>query len=187
MIWQMKSLSAHFLIASGELSDPNFFRAVVLIFRHNEEGAAGVIINRSMTATVKQIWEQVSERPCQCEAALCMGGPVEGPLMALHADVELSEMMILPDVYVTTGREMLEKLVERDEPPLRFFVGYAGWGSGQLERELREGSWLVAPATAEQVFGEVEELWQRLTRSVVSDAFLSALKIKHVPPDASLN
>jgi putative transcriptional regulator len=183
----MKSLTAHFLIASSELADPNFFRAVVLVFRHNEEGAAGVIINRRMGATIKQIWEQVSESPCQCDAPLYMGGPVEGPLMALHADTAFSEMMILPDVHVSTGRDMLEKLVERDEPPLRFFVGYAGWGEGQLERELRDGSWLVAPATAEQIFGEIEELWERLTRSVVSDAFISALKIKHVPPDPSLN
>jgi putative AlgH/UPF0301 family transcriptional regulator len=56
-----------------------------------------------------------------------------------------------------------------------------------LERELSEGSWLTAPATAEQVFGAVDDLWQRLTKSVVSRAFLSALNINEVPPDASLN
>jgi putative transcriptional regulator len=183
----MKSLTAHFLIASNELADPNFFRSVVLLFRHNEEGAAGVVINRRMTATVKQIWEQVSESTCECEAPLHMGGPVEGPLMAVHSDEELSEMTVLPEVFVSTGREMLEKLVEKNEQPLRFFVGYAGWGSGQLERELREGSWLVVPASAAQVFGAIESLWQELTRSVMSGVFLSALKIKHVPPDPSLN
>ncbi|MGH7138999.1 MAG: YqgE/AlgH family protein [Pirellulales bacterium] len=183
----MKSLTAHFLIASSELVDPNFFRTVVLIFRHNEEGAAGVILNRRMTATVKQIWEQVSEESCECEAPLHMGGPVEGPLMALHGDEGLSEMTVLAEVYVSTGREMLEKLVEQNHEPLRFFVGYAGWGSGQLERELRDGSWLAAPATAEQVFGAVDDLWQQLTRSVVSRAFITALNIKHVPPDPSLN
>lgn len=183
----MKSLTAHFLIASSELVDPNFFRSVVLIFRHNEEGAAGVILNRRMTATVKQIWEQVSDEPCGCEAPLHMGGPVEGPLMALHGDDALSEMKILSGVYVSTGREMLEKLVDQGSEPLRFFVGYAGWGGGQLERELREGSWLTAPATADQIFGTVDSLWQELTRSIVSQAFLSALNIKHVPPDVSLN
>src|SRR5581483_3921347 len=124
----MKSLTAQFLIASNELVDPNFFRTVVFLFRHNEEGAAGVVINRRMTATVKQVWEQVSESTCECDAPLHMGGPVEGPLMALHSDEALSEMTVLPDVYVSTGREMLEKLVEKNEQPLRFFVGYAGWG-----------------------------------------------------------
>ncbi|OYV86044.1 MAG: hypothetical protein B7Z73_12445, partial [Planctomycetia bacterium 21-64-5] len=133
------------------------------------------------------IWEQISEGPCDCQAPLHMGGPVEGPLMALHGDVSLSEMVVLPEVYVSTGREMLEKLVENDEEPLRFFVGYAGWGEGQLERELRDGSWLVAPATKEQVFGTVEDLWQQLTKTVLSGAFLSALNIKHIPPDPSLN
>ncbi len=183
----MKSLTAHFLIASGDLVDPNFFRTVVLIFRHNDEGAAGVILNRRMSTTVERIWEQVSDKPCECNAPLHMGGPVEGPLMALHGDEALGEMKVLSSVYVSTGRDMLEKLVERNEQPLQFYVGYAGWGSGQLERELSEGSWLTAPATAEQVFGAVDDLWQRLTRSVVSRAFLSALNINEVPPDASLN
>lgn len=183
----MKSLTAHFLIATSDLVDPNFFRTVVLIFRHNDEGAAGVVLNRRMNATVKQIWEQISEAPCQCEAPLFMGGPVEGPLMAIHADTSLSELIVLPEVYVSTGREMLEKLVESGEQPLRFFVGYAGWGEGQLERELKDGSWLVAPATKEQVFGAVEDLWQELTKHVLSGVFLSALNIKHVPPDPSLN
>ena len=183
----MKSLTAHFLIASNELVDPNFFRTVVFLFRHNEEGAAGVVINRRMATTVKQVWEQVSESTCECEAPLHMGGQVEGPLMALHSDEALSEMMVLPEVYVSTGREMLEKLVEKNEQPLRFFVGYAGWGRGQLERELREGSWLVAPASVDQLFGAIETLWEELTKSVMSGVFLSALKIKHVPPDPSLN
>ncbi|HEX7377749.1 MAG TPA: YqgE/AlgH family protein [Pirellulales bacterium] len=183
----MKSLTAHFLIASGELADPNFFRTVVLIFRHNEEGAAGVVLNRRMNATVKQIWEQVSETPCDCQASLHIGGPVEGPLMALHGDEDLAEMSIFSGVYLSTGRELLEKLVAERRDPLRFFVGYAGWSEGQLEKELRDGSWLIAPATAEQVFGAVDDLWQQLTRSIVSRAFLSALNIKNVPPDVSLN
>lgn len=193
MVWpkrqtfDMKSLSAHLLIASADLQDPNFFRTVVLIFRHSDEGAAGVILNRGMTATIKEVWQQVSETECHTDAPLYLGGPVEGPLMAVHRDESLSELTVLPGVYVSTGRESLEALVLADDPTRRFFVGYAGWGEGQLERELREGGWLVAPATSELIFAPPDDLWQRLTKEVTSAAFLSALKIKNVPDDPSLN
>lgn len=183
----MKSLSAHLLIASADLQDPNFFRTVVLIFRHSEEGAAGVILNRGMTATVKEVWQQVSHTDCHTEAPLYLGGPVEGPLMAVHRDESLSELAVLPGVYVSTGRDSLEALVLKDEAAQRFFVGYAGWGEGQLERELRDGGWLVAAATAELIFGPSDDLWQRLIKEVSGAALLSALKIKHVPADPSLN
>lgn len=183
----MKSLEAHLLVASSDLQDPNFFRTVVLIFRHSEEGAAGVVLNRRMTATVEEVWRQVSDSPCGCTAPLYLGGPVEGPLMVLHADEAKSELTVLPGVYVTTGREEVEQLVVDGQQPLRFFVGYAGWGGGQLERELSEGAWRVAPATAEHVFGPEDELWRRLTKQITAESFLSALNIKHSPADPSLN
>lgn len=182
-----KSLAGHFLVASADLSDPNFFRTVVLIFRHNEEGAAGLVLNRRTNASVRQLWEQIGESPCKSRAPLHLGGPVEGPLMAIHALEQLQELEIVPGVFLSNGREMLERLVDDDDARTRFFVGYAGWGDGQLERELGEGSWLVAPATAELVFGDHEELWQKVTRQVTSGNLLSALKIKHVPPDPRLN
>jgi putative transcriptional regulator len=183
----MKSLEAQLLVASTDLQDPNFFRTVVLIFRHSEDGAAGVVLNRRMTATVQEVWRQVSETPCECTASLYLGGPVEGPLMVVHGDESKSEMTVLPGVYLTTGREAVEQLVLDDRPPLRFFVGYAGWGAGQLERELGEGAWRVAPATVEHVFGPEDELWHRLTKQITAAAFLSALNIKHSPTDPSMN
>jgi putative transcriptional regulator len=177
----MKSLQGQLLIASHELRDPNFFRTVVLIFRHDEEGVAGLVLNRRLNATVRQVWKQVSQKPCRCQAPLFLGGPVEGPLMAIHSDQELSEIEILEGVHFSAAGENLAKLVKTAEPNAKFFVGYAGWGAGQLEREMDEGSWLTAPATAEHVFGDLDELWQQVTREATSSALISTLKIKHVP------
>lgn len=183
----MNSLQGHLLVAATELRDPNFFRTVVLIFRHDEDGAAGVILNRRTHATIRQIWEQVSETDCESDSPLCLGGPVEGPLMAVHSQPELSEIDVLPGVYVAASQENLEQLAAQADEGARFFVGYAGWGSGQLERELEEDAWLTAPATLEHIFGNQDDLWEQVTKDIKSSALISALKIKHVPKEPWFN
>lgn len=177
----MKSLQGHLLVAAAELRDPNFHRTVVLIFRHDEEGAAGVILNRRTHATLRQVWEQISETACESDAPLCLGGPVEGPLMAVHSQADLSEIDVMPGVYVAASQQNLEQLAIQSDEGARFFVGYAGWGSGQLERELEEDAWLIAPATPEHIFGNQDNLWEQVTRDIKSSALISTLKIKHVP------
>jgi putative transcriptional regulator len=183
----MKSLQGHLLVAAAELRDPNFFHSVVLIFRHDDDGAAGLILNRRTQATIQQVWRQVSESACHSRAPLCLGGPVDGPLMALHAQPPLAEIDVMPGVYVAASQENLEQLVIQDDETARFFVGYAGWGSGQLERELEESAWLTVPANADHVFGDQDRLWEQATKDIKSSALLSALKIKHVPKEPWLN
>lgn len=183
----MKSLQGHLLVAAPELRDPNFFQTVVLIFRHDEEGAAGVILNRRTHATIQQIWKQISETKCKSHAPLCLGGPVEGPLMALHSQPELAEIDVIPGVFVAASQENLEQLAAQSDEGARFFVGYAGWGSGQLERELEEDAWLTAPASQEHIFGNCDNLWEQVTKEIKNSALISALKIKHVPKEPWLN
>jgi putative transcriptional regulator len=183
----MESLTGHLLVASASLRDPNFFRAVVLIVRHNEEGAFGLIINRPTNATIAHLWSQIKESPCISQGAVHFGGPVEGPLMALHTDPSAGELEVLPDVHFTADSDNLERLVASEQDRVRFYVGYAGWGAGQLERELREGSWSTPSASPEHIFQAEHDLWRKLTRELSAATLLSALKIKHVPADPTLN
>ncbi len=183
----MDSLQGQFLIASNELRDPNFSHSVVLIVRHDEDGALGLILNRPTKARIKQVWKQVSDSPCRTEERLHMGGPVEGLLMSLHTQPLLADLEIVPGVYYTGDPDHLKELVQEAEGALRFFVGYAGWGADQLEQEMEEGSWLVLPATEEQIFAIDDRSWERLMREVSGSSMLSALKIKHVPADPRLN
>jgi putative transcriptional regulator len=181
------SLQGHFLIASHELRDPNFFHSVVLVVRHGEDGALGLVLNRPTKANIKQVWQQVSDTPCSTEERLYVGGPVEGLLMSVHTQPVWADLEILPGVYYTGDPDHLKELVQQSDGPLRFFVGYAGWGAGQLEQEMGEGSWLVLPATEEQIFAIDDRSWERLTRDITASSILSALKIKHVPADPRLN
>jgi putative transcriptional regulator len=181
------SLQGHFLIASEELRDPNFFHSVVLIVRHNEEGALGLILNRPTKAHIKQVWEQVSDTPCATDERLHVGGPVEGLLMSVHTQPLWADLEVLPGVYYTGDPEHLKELVQQTDGLLRFFVGYAGWSAGQLEQEMDEGSWLVLPATEEKIFAIDDRSWERMLREITATSIISALKIKHVPADPRLN
>ena len=183
----MHSLGGQLLVASAELVDPNFFQAVVLIVQHHEDGALGLILNRPTATKLRMIWSQVSESPCNSDAVLCAGGPIQGPLMAIHSLDSLAESEIIPGVVITSSRDHISSLVDDDEQPLRLFAGYAGWGGGQLERELAEGSWLVVPATKEQVFQPERDQWKQLVKLVRGEQMIASLKIKHVPSDPRLN
>lgn len=90
----MDSLTGKLLIAIPELGDPNFYRSVVLVLMHGAEGATGVILNRPSSVTVASVWNQVSDVDCECEDLVQMGGPVEGPLMALHTSLAVAERQI---------------------------------------------------------------------------------------------
>jgi len=185
----MDSLQGKFLIAAPRLSDPNFFHTVVLMVQHNEEGALGLVINRPLSATVRDVWKQVSEGTCLIEAFLHQGGPCEGPLMVLHGDEEIGgDMAVFPGVLLSTNKEAIEQLVVGGKSPTRFFVGYAGWAAGQLEMELESASWLTLPAEAEQVFGDGhEDLWHELHRAVTRAAQSSWIPPQIMPDDPSLN
>jgi putative transcriptional regulator len=183
----MESLKGHFLVASPHLLDPNFARTVVLLIHHSEEGAFGVVLNRPADNTVKELWEQVAETPCESDRRVNVGGPVAGPLMAVHTDKRLAEMEILPGLYFAAQREHLEKLLRRRDQPFRLFVGHSGWGGGQLENELKEGAWLTTAATVDAVFGEDAELWKKVSQRIGLSLLTSTLRIKHVPEDPSRN
>lgn len=183
----MGFLNGHFLVASPQLVDPNFVRTVVLLIHHSEEGAFGVVLNRPAENTVKEIWEKVAEGPCASGQRIHVGGPVSGPLLALHTHQALAEMEIVPGVFFAAQREHLERLLREPDESYRVFLGHAGWAGGQLEKELQQGAWLTTPATAQFVFSEASDLWRRVTQHIGQSILTSALKIKHLPDEPSLN
>jgi len=183
----MESLAGHLLIASPQLEDPNFARAVVLLIHHNREGAFGVVLNRPSDSTIKELWKEVAQTPCENLRHVHLGGPVSGPLIALHTDRELAEMEILPGLFFAAQRENLQRLIALPEAVFRLFIGHSGWGERQLERELEAGSWLTTPATVELVFYNEGDLWKRTAQQVGEALLLETLKLKEIPPDASLN
>jgi putative transcriptional regulator len=175
------------LVASPKLGDPNFFRAVVLLVRHNEEGALGVVLNRPSDTPLKEIWAKVSETPCETAAVIYHGGPCPGPLMAVHTEELLAENEVLQNLYFASDKKQLEHLVLRPTEAARFYVGYAGWQAGQLEAEIQAGAWFNSPATKDHAFWSTDDLWEQVCRELSSTTRLAGIKVKHEPPDPSLN
>ncbi len=184
----MKSLRGQLLVATPRLPDENFYHTVVLMVEHNENGALGVVLNRLTEQSVEQLWAEVSDVSCSSDRKINLGGPVSGPLLAIHTDRSLSEMEILSGVYLAAQKDVLDQLVQQEEHRYRVFLGHAGWGDGQLESELKQGAWLVTPATKEYVFwAEEADLWETVAKKIGDAVLLESLHIKHVPQDPSMN
>jgi putative transcriptional regulator len=183
----MSSFQGHLLVASPRLGDPNFFRTVVLLVRHNEEGAFGVVLNRPSDTQLSEVWGNVSQTPCKTDALIHHGGPCPGPLMAVHREEFLAESEVLPNLYFAAGKDKLEHLALKPTEAARFYAGYAGWQAGQLEAEIKEGAWFTAPASLEEAFWPSDDLWDRVCRQLSATTRLAGIKVKHEPADPSMN
>jgi putative transcriptional regulator len=184
----MTSLKGHLLVADPGLLDPNFARAVLLMFEHDKSGAAGVILNRPTAATVTDISEQVFSEPFEWDKPLSLGGPVVGPLMVIHDASSLADQEVMDGIYTTIDANKVQVLIRQRAEPSLIVANYAGWGPGQLDAEIKEGSWLLTPATSDLVFGtEDDEAWEALVRAIEGSRIPKILGIREVPDDPMLN
>jgi putative transcriptional regulator len=180
----MASLGGSLLIAGPSLWDPNFRQTVVLIGHHDEDGAVGVVLNRVTEHAVAEAAPPLAELVPGGDR-LYVGGPVQPEAAVVLADFEEPEHA---DVVAFGSIGFLPQEVEPSElGPLRrarVYAGYAGWGAGQLEAELEEESWLITPATAEDVFtDDPRGLWSAVVRRLGPDYELMAT----MPVDPTMN
>jgi putative transcriptional regulator len=173
----MESLAGALLVAMPHLLDPNFFRSVVLILEHDEEGAVGVVINQPSTSGLGEElpeWAPLLAEP----GVVFVGGPVQPEVaVGLAAGVDGSSLPGVGIVDLSAPPGGLDS-------PVRIYAGYAGWGPGQLEAELVEGGWIVTAARVEDVFAvEPGTLWT----SVLKRQPGSAAMLATFPVDPSLN
>ena len=162
-------LQQQMLIAMPAMADPNFSRSVTLLCQHNEEGAIGITINRKSSVTLGELLFQLSI-PCENEKIssqlVLEGGPVSPDHgFVLHTPVEGfdSSIQINDDIMVTTSRDVLTAIATGNGPD-KFLValGYAGWGDGQLEFELRQNAWLSVPADKGILFeSALPQRWEK--------------------------
>jgi putative transcriptional regulator len=177
-------LSGQLLIAMPGIGDPRFERSLILICAHDSGHAMGIAVNRPLEGlTVPDLLERLEIRTTDDmdDNLVLMGGPVEVERgFVLHTDdyhaehsLELGEGLTL-----TTTREVLEAMGGRKPHPRRAILalGYAGWGAGQLERELRDNVWLTVAADEALVFDDdYDTKWSRaLGKLGVDPKFLSS-------------
>ncbi len=174
---ELVSLANHFLIAMPTLADANFARSVTLICEHSGEGAMGIVINRLTDLHLGDIFEQLGiepEKATHAQSGVYFGGPVQNNRgFVLHEPLGSweSTLSVTDKFGVSTSRDILEAIAE-NRGPEKFMValGYAGWGAGQLEREISENSWLSGPASRDIIFDlPVEHRWKAAAQLVGVD------------------
>ncbi len=157
-----KSFQGHFLVAAQHQLDPNFVEAVILVVEHAERGAFGVIVNRPRDRQAVISRQSGAKRRRPKREGVFFGGPISGPLMAVHMDRSFAEIEVVPGVFFAGKDKKVRALMRSREQPCKVFAGYAGWASGQLEQEVQDGVWRAVPATAERIFASDDNLWEEL-------------------------
>lgn len=149
------------LIASPQMQDPFFERTVVLVWHYDEDGAIGVVVNRTLKHRLPDVLDiegDVDLSP-YAEVPVAWGGPVESGsgTVVTSGGITDEEGWILPNgLGVTRSQDALIRLLTH-RAPLMLCLGYAGWGPGQLDREIEMGGWLWTDCDADLVFGVAPE------------------------------
>lgn len=158
-------LAGQLLLAHPVLRDGNFSRSVVLLSAHDDEGALGVVINRPLSRTLAEVSPDFALGPLAA-VPVYRGGPVEEEKLILAAWRWLAPA---GDFELHFGLELdrAAELVAEPGVTVRAFLGYAGWGSGQLENEMRQHTWFVAgPADYNLGTQEGPALWRMILGSL---------------------
>lgn len=153
------NLTNHFLIAMPAMADLNFSRTVAFIAEHGDEGALGVIINRPVDLSIKELFERI-EIPFDREELgaqrVYYGGPVQTDRgFVLHRPIGewQSTLRVSDELALTSSKDILLALSAEGEPSdVLITLGYSGWDAGQLEEELIQNAWLTVPADPRVIF-----------------------------------
>ena len=161
-----------------QVLDPFFHRSVVLLLRHGEEGSVGFIVNRRMESRIAELLQPMGVKwGGKPELSVNFGGPVQPHLGTVlydgeqvdftQADEEAFGTAPLEGVRITRHLSDLGRLAERPPESFRLILGYAGWGPGQLWKEILRNDWLTAPVRKELLFrSDADATWEAALRSV---------------------
>ena len=158
------NLTNQFLIAMPSLADPNFSHTVTYVCAHNEDGAMGIVINRPLDMALGEVLRQMeleSESDKVESMPVYHGGPVQTDrgFILHHSDTDWqSSIRISDSIGIATSRDILQSIAAGKGPSESLVaLGYAGWGAGQLEEEIKENAWLSGPADLNVIFNTPSE------------------------------
>lgn len=164
-----RSLAGQFLVAAPEMGDPRFAETIIYMINHDERGAMGLVINSPIAkGPLSDLFKALGRKPELPGKTVILhyGGPVEPErLYVLHSSEYSgkSTSVVGPEVAVSGDPAVLEDIARGKGPRQSLLIfGYAGWASGQLEREINAGSWFSIPADPALIFdSNAETKWQR--------------------------
>ena len=200
----MESLTGNLLVASSIVGDPVYSRGVCLVVHQDDDGAIGVMLNRPMqpgpAAFMKMLSNddeapsnrltstvEPSSPPANPLGTVHFGGPLSGPVVAIHPLSQYAEAETGKGIYVAAQKQNLEDLVREQPCPYRLIVGHLGWESGQLQAEIDAGIWHPMPATVDTVFRNAAEMWPALIGRATSRSVARWIGVPDVIGAGELN
>jgi putative transcriptional regulator len=171
------SLAPALLLSMPQLVDPNFSRTVVLLCKHDDNGALGLVVNRPLVTTGRVTVNLDPPVSTERELQVWVGGPVEPQSIWMLVGQDPNEEGDMPgirigdDLYLSTSPHLLRRLLEPEPPSIaRLIVGYSGWGPGQLEAELEASAWLMSDVDRDLVFNTPSDrMWEAAIRRLGAD------------------
>jgi putative transcriptional regulator len=161
---KIKPEKGRLLISEPFLPDPNFERTVVLMCEHNEEGSFGFVLNKPSILKVGEVMEDITD----LDNLVYVGGPVQqDTLHFIHRNTQLENAVeIVEQIYWGGAFDNLMLLCQTQQitgKDIRFFLGYSGWGPGQLDEELEQDSWIVCDYVTDQLLFDTEPeiMWRK--------------------------
>lgn len=153
------NLSNHFLIAMPAMTDPFFAKSLTYVCEHNDQGALGLVVNRPISLTLAELFEQIKLplEPAELQGMpVHFGGPVQtdrGFVLHEQGGSWQSTLAVNDRIALTTSKDILEAVGQSRGPRhLLVTLGYAGWSQGQLESEIGQNAWLTVPADEHILF-----------------------------------
>lgn len=160
------SLKDHFLIAMPTMADPHFTHSVIYICEHSPEGAMGLIVNLPLSISLGDVLSNMNiatDDENITHVPVLAGGPIQQERgFVLHRPMSgekwESSMSLTQGITITTSKDILHAIANHKGPKdMIVALGYAGWESGQLEREIAQNSWLCGPADPQVLFDVAPE------------------------------
>ena len=173
----MGSLKNQILISMPQMKDPLFSKSVIYICEHNINGAMGMIINKQFsepelnTIIEKVLVEDESHKALAND--VYFGGPVlleKGIVLHHGSYMSHDSIAISKSIAITSKKDVLGELKQKEGVPFKLMLGHAGWSKGQLEKEIANGDWLMQATTADFIFNvPSNQMWRQATESLGLD------------------
>ena len=180
------------LVATPRVAEGSpFSRAVILVLQDSKEGIFGVVLNRPASPDMLYAWQQVADRPSFADEKLVAGGPVHGPILAIHSERKLAEIEIAGGVFVSVQKEAIVKLSEMEtaktDSPFRIVLGAVSWESDDLKKEIDLGAWFVVDSEPNQIFSDPALMWERSVQRFGNESIMKLTGIQNFPANPLLN
>ena len=180
-------LKGDLLIASARLANSPLAKTVVLVLQHDSIGSFGAVLNRPANENMRAAWKKASGTATNLGSHLLQGGPLGGPIFAIHSVEKLGELRVDGEIFLSATAESIDRIVECGDEHYRICLGVVGWKHGVVERELADGNWYRLPGDSELVFDDSGFLWEKSILSYGRQTMCDMLSVTDLPANPERN